>query len=791
MIALSGLSSDAVASAISDIDIPKLQLSKNSTHNITNTALRFSTSQEEPIPTHKNLVGWLKKQKAIDDFSLFGGTYWYVINLTNDTNINRWVVNVSSSVIETIDYVIYDANGQRQQSSGYHAPDEFFFTYGRSFQQKHKATMTLLIRLDSPVYTSAPIARITSLDEFNRTQLTPLIIILFCLGALLTLTIYNGFLYIGAQQKELIYYTAYLLSLFSGWALIFQIPTEFYHFQYIHWHYIAFALLPYFGGRFCILFLELDATNPLTAAALRYLGNTSAIAGILLMFVSAYGHAIISAFLVLWLALTIYAGLIKWQQNFKSAKYFTMAYLCLLLPGLMKLPANMGLITDISESSQIIALLGTTLDAILLAFAIAHRMRLLANENRQLNLELEHKVASRTKKLQALNQQLMSANESRRQFVANVGHEIRTPMTSIIGFSELIKHNTCSESERKQYSDVICSSSQHLLSIVNDLLDMTKIEEKKLSFNFESVNIANLLHQLEQENITTARKKGLEFECHIIFPIPSVINSDPIRIKQILLNLISNALKFTSQGHVRFTVELVDKKLLFSVQDTGVGISDEQTQHIFCAFEQGDNSISRRFGGTGLGLHLSQQLAHGLNGELSFTTELAVGSTFTLALPLGVCDERHWISSMPDYDSGYQKQCTSPLDEQFDLSHITVLVADDCKDNLKIISLMLKQHVKNVTCVDNGQEALTVIKNQPFDLILLDINMPLLDGLSAMKRLKQQGFIPPIIALTANSMTHQVIELINAGFDGHIAKPIDKTNFFQTITQVFQNSTTQ
>jgi len=252
----------------------------------------------------------------------------------------------------------------------------------------------------------------------------------------------------------------------------------------------------------------------------------------------------------------------------------------------------------------------------------------------QLTDRLEEKVIERTTELALLSESLVRANEVKNQFVANMSHEIRTPLTAVIGHTESILYGDCKEEELTDEVKVIHDNSLHLLHIVNDVLDMSKIEENKLALSLSEVNIHTILNAIYTLFSKQAKRKGLSFELVCDIPDPCIVNVDNGRLKQILMNLCANAIKFTEKGKVTLSVEFSDSSIVFTIKDTGIGILEEQLDNVFDSFHQAVESISRRFGGTGLGLYISKQLAEMMNGSISVTSELDKGSIFVFNLPI-------------------------------------------------------------------------------------------------------------------------------------------------------------
>jgi len=414
-----------------------------------------------------------------------------------------------------------------------------------------------------------------------------------------------------------------------------------------------------------------------------------------------------------------------------------------------------------------------TLLLFVLFFFISRR-----NIERRLKVELEDKVKERTKTLEALTEELVNANAVKSQFLANMSHEIRTPLTSVIGQAEAIISGDVDDDYLYKEVGIIHGNSLHLLELINNILDLSKVEANKLELDLENVDLYVILHELMNMFTEQAKAKNLTFEITHVLPMPFFINIDVMRLKQILINLCSNAIKFTTHGHVQLTVSTEKDILLFKITDSGIGMSETQLQQVFDCFTQGDSSISRRFGGTGLGLCLSDQLAKLMGGKIAVESTLNYGSMFSLIIPC-----LHDIS-----EDLTEKAILSTEQEKEEAAIVlagTILLADDHDDNRRLIARLLTALGLEVFTAKDGKETIDVFLEKQPQLVLLDIQMPEMDGIEAFKILKQKGCTVPIIALTANAMAHEVDQYIALGFDGHLKKPIERKLFISTIVKYF------
>ncbi len=373
------------------------------------------------------------------------------------------------------------------------------------------------------------------------------------------------------------------------------------------------------------------------------------------------------------------------------------------------------------------------------------------------------------------------AAQAKSAFFASMSHEIRNPLTSVIGYSEALMSSKLDERETNTALSAIFSNGRHLLQVINDVLDLSKIEAGELKIEMSREPLAPVLRELHQTFLGKAKEKKLQFEIEPRYPLPLQFESDAFRLKQILVNLVSNAIKFTKEGFVKLSV-FIDKEktsLIFEVKDSGVGISAESKQSLFKAFSQGEASRARVYGGTGLGLVISNQLAERLGGSIDFQSREGIGTTFTVKIPLGEIGK----SSLTDDKIQVEpEQIVNTADELMRISG-KILVADDMEDNRNLLSLVLKKVGLEVDTAENGRVALEMAALNAYDLIFLDMQMPEVDGYEVARTLRARGATQPVISITASVMEDSLATCLEAGCDACLRKPFRREELLDCVLQ--------
>ncbi|RFB05271.1 ATP-binding protein [Parvularcula marina] len=385
---------------------------------------------------------------------------------------------------------------------------------------------------------------------------------------------------------------------------------------------------------------------------------------------------------------------------------------------------------------------------------------------RQLSLEL----LDARKNAEHGQREAERANKAKSDFLSSTSHEIRTPLNGVLGMAEALKQDDLTPAAMEKV-EILQDSGLLLLRLLNDILDLSKIEAGRIELEEQPIDLALIADKVVRTHAMTAEAKGIKLGVTVQEGYACLRMGDELRLMQILNNLVSNALKFTSEGGIRIHIKEDEPTghVMISVRDTGIGMSDEQLNVIMEPFTQADKTISRRYGGTGLGLAIVNGLAHGMGGDVNVTSKLGEGTSFTVRLPLELCAEKQSLVS----------QFTDESEELSVFPGVNVLVTDDNQVNRMVLESYLGSMQARVVMAEDGRTAIQSASEMEFDLILMDISMPDMEGTDAMSAIRREqaargvvGKGTPIIAVTAHALAHEISGFLEAGFDGYLAKPI-------------------
>lgn len=376
------------------------------------------------------------------------------------------------------------------------------------------------------------------------------------------------------------------------------------------------------------------------------------------------------------------------------------------------------------------------------------------------------------------------ANQAKSAFLANMSHEIRTPLGAIMGFVELLKDSSLPRDTSANYIEILDRNSHHLMRIIDDVLDLAKVEAGKIILEKIEFSLVEFLNDFSSFMKMKARENGIDFDFKADGLLPDILLSDPTRIRQILTNMVGNAIKFTEKGEVNLVVAYHHDRLIFRVHDTGRGISQEQRKNLFVAFTQADSSTTRKYGGSGLGLFLTKKLSNAMGGDFLLTeSEIGKGSTFETNISVGLLSKTKFLTAEEFQPIDKLKlQIHSPHARLIDLE---ILLVEDSIDNQLLFRHILKSTGAKLKIASDGIEGFEEAGLHHYDVILMDIQMPRMDGYQAVAKLRANGFSGPIVALTAHAMIEERIRALNSGFSHFLTKPVDREGLINLLGQIY------
>ncbi len=730
---------------------------------------RTITYEELRADNHAEL--WQQNKKAVFNGDVKKSRYWFRVSIKYTANLSvlepvLYVPSYSSLLTEFTLWIPEDEHVSRKVETGNYLPydrrdvDTIFYAFNTP---KTVKTYTVYGWIDQRYSTRPSLMPLFLLSskQLNKADLTIRCVMSAFYAAMCTLLVYNACLFASLRQAVYGYYLLFLISAMYTAAMLDSTTLRF--------------LLPNAPelnlrlGQACSIFTVLcymaflwEALTHLSfSPQLRKLFYVLASVGILALLNNIFTPSLSLAsavsqlypiFTMPLILLTILAAL---QKKIPTAGYFFVAEFFMLVGSISFILVIQGIFP--LNSFSIWSLHGGILsEATLLSLALASRTR----------------AAEQAKTIAE------AKNEAKSQFFASMSHEFRTPITAILGYSEAARVGSLAKEEILKNVEIIERGGKHLLQLVNDILDLSKIDAQKFEVEKIDVSIADLLRDIDDYFSILAAKNSILFAIDCQFPLPSTIFSDPTRLKQILLNICGNAVKFTEQGSVSVKVSCnkYAQKIMFAVKDTGIGLRPEQVNKLFSAFTQVDASTTRNFGGTGLGLHLSKQIAEKLGGDIAVTSEYGKGSTFTVTVSTGKLHHASWLSELPNG----RREIIESIEVPKLSGH--VLYAEDNPQNQELIATLIKQTGCTIDTVSNGQKALEYAMRNQYDLIFTDIRMPMLDGVELTKALLANNADLLVVAITAAASDDEIEEFKAIGFKQILRKPLDRRILYSAMS---------
>ncbi len=759
----------------------------------------------------------------VPNFGFTSAAIWARVRVVSEVSCT-YFLELAQPQIDSLSVYVHAGDGLTRWITGDRTPFGTRFLATRNFVfplvLSAGETQTIYLRVQSSGAVSLPLSLLSQQGLAARIT-TEYSVLSMYFGALLMLIVYNLHHFVRLRDINALYYVLFFCSYIG-----FQLALTGLSFQYF-WPnnpWWANVNLPFFicaaylaGVQFTRSILDTERTAPVIHRLLGWLRYV-AVGGLLLALFGPYRIAIELAIgLVFTLVVFIVAGVQSMLKGYRPARYYALAWTVSLGAMIVFALKTFGLLPTVFWTTWITQI-GSTWDAIILAFAISDRFYLLQEEKRQLqeraaaelaasnrqlnqlNDELESRVEAGLKDLRQSNEQLRAeaeerriaekraaaANQAKSDFLANMSHEIRTPMNAVVGFTQLLARSDLKR-EQRGWIKKIHHAAGDLLILIEDLLDFSKIEAGHVKLDQAPFRIRTLVQRVRELVEVSAKRKGLRLEIASDCPDTIALIGDETRLRQVLVNLLSNAVKFTDAGHVRLRLHCEaagsGKVLLHAaVEDTGIGMTEEQRRRLFQPFTQADASITRRFGGTGLGLSICDRLIRAMGGSIEVASAPGRGSTFGLSLTLAVADP----ANLPEVDDiGADVEAGAGQ-----LGGLSVLLVEDQALNQELAMTVLTEAGASVALADNGEEAISVLSQAgagAFDVVLMDLQMPVLDGYEATRRIRRDPRFEdlPIIAVSAHALSGERARCRAAGMTDYLSKPVDLAQLFRMVQRVY------
>ena len=727
-------------------------------------------------------------------FGFQNSTFWFFLPVLNDTRQQQWIVQAGRPHMDSLTLLVLDEQGPLLERIEHGDTLPWSKRPWPSTSLAFPLTLEpnkpylLVFKASSSSVIELPLS-VFSETEFLLREAVYLGLMGLCVGAILAMLFFNFFLYTSIRDRSYLMYVGYLIGILfhvvsrQGFGIRWLWPEA------PELNNIIQALSGSLGTIFILLFCQ--EFFKLRSIAPRVSSLLSSAVGLYLVTIlyvlatnSVLAIRVMTAAGGLSLIPLLGIGFWQWRNGNRAAPRFLLSFVPfgLMIPIFML--KTYGLIEHhilLDHGFEISA----SLAAWLLSFALASRFTFLQAENeriqRSATSQLEQRVTERT-------YELNMALEARSQFLAVMSHEIRTPLNGILGTAEMLRDNL-TDDEQYRLLRVIEQSGNNLLALINDILDFSSIESGKVPINYEIFNLVALAEEIIQSFEHRSVHNNLDFQLHIAPHSGTFCQGDALRIRQVLLNLVSNAAKFTESGSIIVSInrDLQDADyVLFEVIDTGIGIPESVLGKLFEMFQQGDSSTRRRYGGAGLGLAICRQLVELMNGEIGVQSKVGEGSRFWFRLPL---PRRDSLSAAALADGSVTPLAiTDPINPE---NGLRVLAVDDNRINLTVAQGILRKLGHSSEVCESGPEAIATLLNdqRPFDLILMDCEMPDMDGFETAReiiRLQQEGKLAPVpmLALTAHALPDKIAACQAAGMRGHLAKPINSERLAQAIDSI-------
>lgn len=722
-------------------------------------------SHDNNSPTLETIAAFGNTLERVNSVDLRGGRYWIHFSFNHEQPEAQWVLKPYGSYMERISVYAFDGTTLQSGHTGQHLPLSHSLHYGVDLNLTAGKTYDIWVLLDSSYFSGAPRIALQEKSDYALYVFKENIFILGCLGAIVILSLYNLLIFIWTRSKEYLYYSLYLISTFTGWAAVFGVFSHLFQ-----WYSVSLIMIPFYlniitNTLFYQAFLELPKHNPLLS---KFGSGVAILCALLAVTMSFYplwvSYLFINIVNFLWIANGLISGIKRLRAGYKPARFFIAGFsIVSISAGFIILP-YFGF-PRLIYNEYLVALVSQTLDVMLLALALADRINTL-REDKAKALSKAHESDIRANSaLKRANDKLLAALKISREsehkkdeFIMSVSHELRTPLNAISASLDQIKtiHN---EQDRYALHNYIQFGVDRLSSQIENILMLAETENYNLKPHEAHFSLRQLINRLEELANNYLFDKSVQFQLIENSRPNSIYVGDQHLLLRLLLPILDNACKYTQEGTVTLHVTEKEGGVVFKIQDSGPGVPQAIQERIFESFTQGSKGYQRSYEGLGLGLTISKRLADILDANISIETSSGTGTCFTVATNM--------LRAKPN------EQYFAPA-EQFLTTCVAghALIVEDNPVNARVLQALLMKIGLTTHTSSNGVEALHSLNDHNFDIIWMDLQMPVMDGFKCAIEMRRRGVTTPIVAVTANTDHKARIRCTDVGMDDFLAKPI-------------------
>jgi two-component system, sensor histidine kinase LadS len=691
-----------------------------------------------------------------------GGSYWLHVTVRNKTDIQRWVVSPNNSLIDEIQIFSYHNKTVNRTFTGHVYSHRYALHYGADIELLAEQPVELLIYISSRYYSGQPRFELLADTQYIHEVLIENIWVLGCLGAVVVLSIYNLFVGVWIRDPSYLYYALYLAASVVGWAAIFNITGEWMNIYSLEVLLLPFFLRITFNILYYIRFLDLPKFSPWLCRFSYVLVFLSLVLALIHPFIAvATSFLILSVLTGMWVSTGLLCGIMRLRQGYKPARFFVAAFTAVFFGALVSILPDLGY-ADIVSNADLVALIAQTIDMLLLALALADRINIL-RADKELALMRSYQIEHRANETERdANEKLQRAldiaeeeNERKSDFLRMVSHELRTPLHSIFTSSEQWSDESDPDTQCELVQYISYGASK-LKSQVDNLVLLAETDTGNLEAGNYEFELRPLLDRL-CTNLKGLIRESVDFNLKRTNALPVVLRGDAYLLEHMLRTVLENAIKYTENGKIDFNIQWdwQQQTLGFWIIDTGCGMTDEQQRMMYQNFLKVSRGLNKQSRGLGLGLTICYRLSSILCADLKIESRLGVGTEVHLCVPLEAVENQLAPTNMVKPQSSGR-----------------VLIVEDNVVNATILEKMVSRIGYQSDIVYSGQDALKILVDQEFDAILMDIQMPIMDGITATRWIRHRGITTPIIAVTANSDSEVRRRCMDLGMSDFLVKPV-------------------